>query len=285
MYKLLIPVFSMLCLAGQISTTCAQSSEQMEIVQKIRDNKEPTFGTWLYLKDPAIPEMFADEGFEWFLIDMEHGNLDEDMIQTLILPLKNSGCVPLVRVPKNDRHQINKLLDVGIMGVMFPWVDTKEDAERAVKSVKYPPLGYRGMGYARAQGWGARWNEYVADANESTLVILIIESKEGVENVDEIVEVPGIDAILTGTWDLAGNLGLIGQFDHPKVLEGKDKIQQACARKNIAFISWASDEKSIRDAIAEGSNMVALEGDVDVIWGSARRLMRDARRATGKANK
>ncbi|MDA2925630.1 aldolase/citrate lyase family protein [Acidobacteria bacterium AH-259-G07] len=263
-----------------VASLQGQSDEQMEVVRKIRENREPTFGTWVYLKDPAITEMLADAGLDWMIIDMEHGNLNEDLVQSLVVPLKGTKCVPLVRIPELDRGIINKLLDTGVQGILVPFVYSKEDAQKAVRYAKYPPQGDRGIGYARAQGWGQKVQSYLGKANDAVLIGLIIETKEALDQIDEILEVPGIDFILPGTYDLSGALGVIGQFDHPLVLKAKEKIEKACKRKNIALASWAMGKEGIEKAIKEGSNFVALAGDVDWIGQGVGNLLKAAQEVT-----
>ena len=187
---------------------------QFETIKRVKNN-QVTFGAWVYLKDPAVTEMIADAGFDWVIIDLEHGNLNEDLAQALMVPLKGTKCVPIVRIVSLDSDLIKKVLDTGALGIMVPQVQSADDAKSVVRAVRYSPQGARGMGYGRANGWGQRAKSYYQDANDSTLVVLTVESKQGVDNIDEIVAVPGVDVIFPGTYDLSGSLGVPGQFGHP----------------------------------------------------------------------
>ncbi len=240
-----------------------QNEQQIETARKIRANQEPTFGTWVYLKDPAITEMLAHAGYDWVIIDMEHSNLDEDLVQSLVVPLIASKTVPIVRLPEVNQGLINKLLDTGVQGILVPFITSKQDAEDAVRYSKYPPQGNRGIGYGRSQGWGGRVQEYLEIANEAIVVGVIIETREALENVDEIVTVPGLDFVLAGTFDLSGALGVLGQFDHPRVAEAKKRIEEACKRNHVATVSWSLDQEGVSRAIKNGSNLITLAGDVD----------------------
>ena len=259
----------------------AQNQMQLETIKKIRRN-ELTFGTWIYLKDPAITEMMSHSGFDWMIIDMEHGILNEDLVQSLIVPLIDTKCVPLVKIYKNDLDIINKVLDTGIQGIVVHMVSTKEDAEKAVKACKYPPLGRRDMGYARAQGWGQKEKQYLKIANDAMVVVIIIETKEGVQNIDEILEVPGIDVVAVGEFDLSAALGVLGQIDNPLVLNATRRVEEACKKKNINFASWANDKAEIEEAIKRGSNFVELAGDADLIWRGSESLLKAAREVSRK---
>jgi 2-keto-3-deoxy-L-rhamnonate aldolase RhmA len=187
------------------------AAKQLETIKRIKNN-ESTFGAWIYLKDPAVTEMIAEAGYDWVIVNMEHGNLNEDLAQALIVPLKGTKCVPIVRVFSKDSDLIKKVLDTGALGIMVPQIDTKQDAEKVVRAVKYPPQGIRAMGYGRAERWGQKAESYYQQANDFTLVILTVESKEGISNIQEIVNVPGVDVVSPGTYDLSGSLGVPGQL-------------------------------------------------------------------------
>lgn len=257
----------------------AQNNLQLETIRKIRANSEPTFGTWVYLKDASITEMLAAEGLDWMIIDMEHTALDVEAVQSLIVPLKETKCVPIVRPPKKDEGVIDRLLDAGVLGILFPFIDSKKAAEQAVRAVKYPPRGIRGMGYSRAQRWGAKVEEAIKLSDEGTLVTLLVESKEGAANIDSILSVPGVDAVEIGTWDMSGSFGVPGQFEDERVKKARMRIEEACRRKNMPIISWALDEEQVAKAYHAGSRMISLAGDADFIWRGARRLLGEARRA------
>jgi 2-keto-3-deoxy-L-rhamnonate aldolase RhmA len=155
-------------------------------------------------------------------------------------------------------------------------VQSREDAEKVVRAVKYPPEGIRGMGYGRAEGWGQKAIPYYQKANESTLVVLTVESKEGVENIDEIVKVRGADVIFPGPYDLAGSLGLPGQFGHPLVVDGIRKMAEACQKGEINFGGDAGNRQQIQAKLKEGSRFLALTVDTDLIWQGAERLLGEA---------
>jgi len=249
---------------------------QFETIKRVKNN-QVTFGAWVYLKDPAVTEMIADAGFDWVIIDLEHGNLNEDLAQALMVPLKGTKCVPIVRIVSLDSDLIKKVLDTGALGIMVPQVQSADDAKSVVRAVRYSPQGARGMGYGRANGWGQRAKSYYQDANDSTLVVLTVESKQGVDNIDEIVAVPGVDVIFPGTYDLSGSLGVPGQFGHPLVVDAKKKMMQACSRRNMNMGDDGDTQEAIRAKLSQGAHFLALTVDTDLIWQGAEKMLRAAR--------
>jgi 2-keto-3-deoxy-L-rhamnonate aldolase RhmA len=260
--------------------TCGQTSKQLDIIKRIKSN-QLTFGAWIYLKDPAVTEMIAEAGYDWVIINMEHGNLNEDLAQALIVPLKGTGCVPIVRVFGKDPDLIKKVLDTGALGIMVPQIETRQDAEKVVKAVKYPPEGTRAMGYGRAERWGQD-ESYYQRANAFTLVILTVESKEGINNIDEIVGVRGVDVVSPGTYDLSGSLGVPGEFDHPQVIAAKRRLMDACKKKNVNMGTDASTGSAIQAKLKEGWRFLAVAEDTRLIWQGAHHILAEAKSRTSK---
>lgn len=168
-----------------------------DIKRKLRTG-QVTLGSWMSMAHPSIAEILAGAGYEWVVIETEHTAIDNSEVLRLIIAIEHAGAVPLVRLAWVDPIQCKAVLDSGAAGVLVPMVNTREEAELAVKMVKYPPLGFRGVGLARAQGYGERFAKYVAEANDSTLLIVQIEHKDAVANIEAILDVPGIDGTFIG---------------------------------------------------------------------------------------
>jgi len=186
--------------------------------------REITIGSWITLGHPAIAEIMAQAGFDWLVVDMEHSAITLHEAQQLIQVIELSGVTPLVRVGENDPCLIKRVMDAGAYGVIVPMVNTKAEAERAVKAVKYPPTGTRGVGLARAQGYGMDFDNYRHKVNKDSLVIVQIEHIQAVENLEDILSTVGIDAFFVGPYDLSGSLGVPGQLKHPKVLKALAEV-------------------------------------------------------------
>lgn len=188
---------------------------------------EVTLGAWLMVPSPLTAEILAKGGFDWVLIDMQHGCMDYETAVDMIRAIDLSGAMPIVRVPWNEPGIIGRMLDAGAMGIVAPMIDSVEDARRLVAACRYPPAGRRSLGPVRV---GARDGMgYVATANERVCVIPMIETVAALEAVEDIAAVEGVDALFVGPFDLSFALGL-----PPGDNDGKPVFDAAIARVNAA---------------------------------------------------
>jgi len=200
---------------------------------------------------PGIPQICRNAGAEFVLYDMEHTGLSFETLKMQFALCRGLDLVPMVRVPRGEYHFIARALDVGAMGVMVPMVGTAEEAARIVACTRYPPAGRRGaaFGFAHDDFQGGDVMEKIAAIHERTLVIPQIETAEGLENVEAIAAVPGVDMLWLGHMDLTNFLGISGQFQNPKYLAGVKRIVAACESqgKTAAFLAsddaWAAEYK------------------------------------------
>jgi len=146
-----------------------------------------TFGTWIQAGNAATAEILANAGYEWIVADCEHSDIDVELFANLARGMHGRGAVPLVRVRENDTLAIRQMLDMGAQGVVVPLVNNAEDAQKAVSAAKYPPLGVRGFCLSRMNNYGADFEEYVQHANDDIAVVVMIESQEAVQNINEIL--------------------------------------------------------------------------------------------------
>jgi 4-hydroxy-2-oxoheptanedioate aldolase len=184
----------------------------------------------------SIATLAKTAGFDWLFIDGEHGSLDGDTIAQISTAALTAGVSPIVRVAGFEHWHASRMLDNGAQGIVFPHVDTKEAAQKVADACRYPPVGKRSMGGALAQlGFAAvPVGEASRLMNEETLVVVMIESPEGVANAEAIAAVKGVDALLIGTNDLCFEMGIPGQFNDPRVAEAYKKVIAAC-RKHGKF--------------------------------------------------
>jgi 2-dehydro-3-deoxyglucarate aldolase len=195
-----------------------------KLKQKLSGN-ELTIGSWITLAHSGIAELMANTGgFDWLVIDMEHSVIELRDAQEMMQAIDLGGIAPLVRLTSNDENLIKRVMDAGAHGVVVPFINSADDAERAVRSVYYPPLGIRGTGLARAQGYGASFPEYKSWLEENGVVIVMIEHIDAVGKIDEILAVPGVDGFIIGPYDLSASLGVPGEFDDRRVVEAIDEI-------------------------------------------------------------
>jgi 2-keto-3-deoxy-L-rhamnonate aldolase RhmA len=255
-----------------------------KIKQKLK-NKQPSIGTWMTMAHPSIAEILAMSGYEWVVVDTEHSAMDVSEVLHMLIAVKQRGAVPLVRLAGIDPIQAKAVLDSGAAGVIVPMVNTKADAELAVSMTKFPPMGKRGVGLARAQGYGMNFDDYVSRNNEDSLLIVQIEHIDAVNNIDEILSVPGIDGTFIGPYDLSLSLGIPGQLSHPKVTEAKEKVLKAALQKgliagvHIVQPATAADECSA--AIKEGYTFIALGADNLFLRDGAKNLYTAVSKAIG----
>ena len=230
--------------------------------QKLK-NDELTIGSWITLGHPAIAEIMAQSGFDWLTVDMEHSAITIHEAQQLIQVIELSGCVPLVRVGNNDPNLIKRVMDAGAHGVIVPMVNNASDAEAAVRAVKYPPKGTRGVGLARAQGYGVDFENYKEWVEKDSIVIVQIEHIDAVENIEEILSTEGVDSFIIGPYDLSGSLGIPGEFDDPKVTEALEIVKQAAIKCKITsgFHVVPPIPDMLSDKIHEGYRFLAYSLD------------------------
>ena len=197
--------------------------DSVELKRKWKEGK-PSPGMWLRLTDPTVVDLLGDVGLDWVLFDTEHVAFDLQSLQMLLIALKGSGTVPLARVPWNDLVTIKRFLDIGVVGVLVPQLQTADEARAAVAACKYPPVGIRGTGPRRPGRYGRLEQEYIPRANDQTIVMVMIETVNAVQNIDEILAVDDLDGIILGPVDLATGMGLYGAFEEPEVQEAIELV-------------------------------------------------------------
>jgi 2-dehydro-3-deoxyglucarate aldolase len=258
------------------------------LARKIKEQMrrgEPTLGTWMSMAHPSIAEILAMAGYDWVVIDTEHSCIDVSEVLRLIIAIEQRGSVPLVRLAGIDPIQAKAVLDAGAAGVLVPMVNRKTDAELAVQMTKYPLLGFRGACLARAQGYGENFDAYVQNANADTLLMVMIEHRDAVANIEEILSVPGIDGTFIGPYDLSMSLGIPGQINHPDVLAAKRKVRDAAHAHGLVagvhLVQPSSAADDCRQAVTEGYRFIALGTDILFLGDSARVLQKETRQLKG----
>ncbi len=196
-------------------------------MKKKLQSGQPAFGVSVMFPSPHIVDIVGRLGFDWVLIDCEHGSISLESVELMAMAAESAGVTPIARPPVNSFEAIGQLMDRGVMGVQVPHVNTAEDARSAVEAVKYHPLGERGLAAgvrAASYGYGMSMSEYTGQSNRETLVCVQIEEAEAVRNVDEIVQVGVVDVFFVGPSDLSQSLGHPGRPDTPVVREAMDGV-------------------------------------------------------------
>lgn len=235
---------------------------------------EKLLGTMVTLASPAAAEILSQIGFDWLFVDGEHGPLDTgDLLGILQAADSRTPCI--VRVPAGDEVAIKKVLDLGASGVIVPQVNTAQQAADVVRFSRYAPLGARGVGLARAHGYGMRFQEYVEAANEQVAVVVQAEHALAAENIEDIVKVPGIDSVLLGPYDLSASLGHTGKLDHPSVVAAIDHITRTCQAAKIPLGYFGVSAAAVKPFITRGYTLIVAGVDTLMLAGGAKRLLSD----------
>lgn len=232
-----------------------------------------SIGSWITLAHPAIAEIMAKSGFDWLAVDLEHSVITIREAEELIRIIDLSGVVPLVRLSSNDPIQIKRVMDAGSYGVIVPMVNTKLDAMQAVEAVKYPPVGKRGVGLARAQGYGVSFDDYFAWQQKSAVVIVQIEHIDAVNNLESIFSCKGVDGFIIGPYDLTGSMGIPGQFDHPDFLSAMKKIRSVSRQMNMTggIHVIEPEPAQLEQRVAEGYRFIAYSLDIRMLENACRK--------------
>lgn len=250
----------------------------MQLKSKLARNAL-TIGSWVTLGHPAIAEIMAAAGFDWLVLDTEHSVLELSEVQMMIQVLDGQQCPAIVRLTSNHPDQIKRVMDAGAAGVMVPMVKTAADAEAAVQAVYYPPRGRRGVGLARAQGYGARFQQYRQWLEDNAVIVVMIEHIDAVNAIDSILSVPGIDAYIIGPYDLSGSMGRPGELDYPDVESAIEQVREAGRRlgKPGGIHVVEPDPEALRRNIDAGFNFLGYGLDIRILDTLCRSHMRNIR--------
>lgn len=253
------------------------TSRSARLKRELREGKV-LYGAGLTLSDPACAEIFASIDFDFVLIDFEHTVLDLQSLHGLLMGLNGTGSVPLVRVPSHDPDFVKRVLDLGVGGIVFPMVNSKEEAAAAVAACKYPPEGIRGLGPRRASHYYRLVREYCQVANDSLITITLIEHEMGARNIEEILAVPGIDAVMIGSGDLASSMGFLGHEEERDVQKMVDRVFSACRKAAMPiFIDAPQDEGEAQRLRNQGALLLFTGVDTLFLASAAAGAMQKAK--------
>ena len=248
------------------------------VKQALKDG-QTVIGCFVQYPSPVTVEICGYSGFDFVMIDCEHGPMDTESAYHMMLAAERSGAVPLVRVPMNHPQVILRHLDIGAAGIMVPQINSAEEAQAVVQAVKYHPEGRRGVAGTRAQSWSITQplSEYVSTANRDTLVMVQIENIKAVEVLSEIMQVPGVDVLYVGPNDLAQSMGHPGRPDHPEVQEVINQICETARDSHLALGTVANDAETINHEISRGFRMVGANS-ASLLAGASKHVLNGIRR-------
>lgn len=238
---------------------------------KIRSGRV-TLGSWITLGHSGIAEVMAGAGFDWLVVDLEHSAISIDVAADLIRVIDLCGVAPLVRLTSNDPDQIKRVMDAGAHGIVVPMVNTPAEAARAVAATRYAPAGSRGVGLARAQGYGASFQDYLRWQRDGPVVIVQIEHKDAVNELESILAVPGVDGFLIGPYDLSCSLGTPGEFERPEFVGAMTRIRETGRRLGCTagLHVVEPDLQQLEQAVRDGYTFIAYSVDIRMLDVSVR---------------
>lgn len=233
---------------------------------KIRNNTL-TIGSWITIGSSENAEIMGQFDFQWLTVDMEHSAMTMRDIQDLVRTVQSMNKPALVRVEENNSNTIKRVMDTGADGVIVPMIKTKEDAQKAVAAVKYPPQGTRGVGLTRAQGYGFKFDDYKEKLANESVVIAIIEHVDAVKNLEDILSVEGIDASMIGPYDLSGSLGYPGETEREEVRSLVRQYVETCQKMNkpAGYHVVPADADLLNQKIEEGFQFMAFSTDAQFL--------------------
>jgi 4-hydroxy-2-oxoheptanedioate aldolase len=243
-----------------------------KLKSKIRSGAQ-CFGAQIALSDPAVAEIFGRAGFDWLVIDNEHSANDARTLRSMLRAAAHTQAVVLGRPLRLDPDEIRRYLDLGAQGILCPFINTGKEARNLVDACRYPPQGIRGYGPRRAGVYGFDADEYFHQANEALLCITIIESEQGVQNIEEIVSVEGIDGVTIGPMDLSISLKIFKQFEHPAYRTAVDRVRAACTKYGKAMGTGCYSLDHAKQSAEAGDVLLLVGGDDLFLANESRRWL------------
>jgi len=223
------------------------------------------------VRNPNLAYMLAQCGFDYFILDNEHGTFSSETVTNMIAVARGAGISVIVRIPEIRRETILKPLDSGAAGLLVPQVDTADQAREIISHAKYPPAGNRGVGLRRAHSLYGRVNaaDYLKQANEDTFIAVQAESVASIQNLEDIVSVPGIDAVFVGPFDLSVSLGIPGEVTHPREIEAIDQVVNICQKHNTITGILMFDLDALKPWLEKGMRLIAYGSDISLLADAA----------------
>jgi 2-dehydro-3-deoxyglucarate aldolase len=236
----------------------------MNKVKQALLERKVTIGTWIQINHPAVAEILGNCNYDWIAADCEHTDIDIEGFTNIARGLYGRGPEPFVRVRENDTLAIRQVLDMGARGIIVPLIESAQEAERVIAAAKFPPQGIRGFSFCRGNNYGVDFDKYAVQANQDIAVVVMIESKQAIDNIDEILNVEGVDGIFIGPYDLSGSYGIPGKTNDVDVQNGCNKVIDAChkAKKSAGLHVVIPTPENIKRALNQGFTFIAVGADI-----------------------
>ncbi len=242
-------------------------AQRKALKDKLR-SRERLFAGWVSYSHPSITETFAQAGFDFIAIDMEHSSINVDQAQRIIAACQAGGTLCLPRPVSHSNDWIKPLLESGADGMLIQMVNTPDEVETLLGHLKYPPKGRRSFGVARAQSYGFDFDEYLQTWNKTSSFIIQVESIEAVNNINDLLAFDDIDGVMVGPYDISGSLGVPGQTSHPDVVDASKRVIAACKEKGISCGTQIveASQQNTQALFDMGYTYAILSSDLFVLW-------------------
>ena len=236
--------------------------EKIKSIRKKLQNDQVSIGTWQQIPNSSISEILGQAGYDWIAVDMEHGAISVHQLPNLFRAIELGKTLPLARLAQGEIKDCKQVLDAGAGGVIIPMVESAEQLERIRDFVRWPPAGKRGVAFSRANLFGKNFDEYIEESQQPLLVAMI-EHINAIENLDDILRVDGLDAILIGPYDLSASMGLTAKFEHSDFLDVMKKIKESANKVKVPcgihIVTPSTDE--LQEKIKSGYRFIAYSID------------------------
>lgn len=236
--------------------------EAKKIKHKIRNN-QLSVGTWMQISSPSIGEILARAGYDWVAVDMEHGAFATSELPNIFRAIELGGSQPFVRLAVGLRKDIKSALDSGATGIIIPMIESGAQVREIISEIYYPSKGVRGVGFSRANTYGKYFEDYHGSINDSLTVVAQIEHINAIRNLDDILKVEELDALMIGPYDLSASMGIAGQFEHPDFVAALKEFKEKCKKvnKTIGFHVVKPDVNQLKAKIKEEYKFLAYSID------------------------
>ncbi|MFH2058507.1 MAG: aldolase/citrate lyase family protein [Pseudomonadota bacterium] len=193
----------------------------------------PSIGTWMQIPSNSVAEILGNAGYDWVAVDLEHGHFSNKDLPDIFRAIELGGSTPFARVAEGNKKEIKAALDAGAQGIILPMIESREQLEDCISHIFYPPIGNRGIGFSRANLFGKNFLPYFDNVSSETYVVAQIENIKAVDNLDEILSVNKLDAIMIGPYDLSGSMDMVGEFGNPEFIKTIESISKKANQMNI----------------------------------------------------
>jgi 2-dehydro-3-deoxyglucarate aldolase len=246
---------------------------QLKKIKTDLKNKKTTVGSWMQIPDSSVAEIMGKSGFDWVVVDLEHGRFSQQILPDLFRALELGGTVPFARLQQSDSKEIKQALDAGALGIILPMIENADQLEKAISAAYYPPKGTRGVGYCRANLFGKGFNKYVKNTANDIVIVAQIEHINAVNDLDRILRVSGLDAIIVGPYDLSASMGITAKFESKAFLDVMENIRQKANFHDIPMGVHIvlPDEEALKNKIKNGYQFIAYAIDSVFLYQSAQR--------------